>query len=100
MEINGKKLVLKYGLRAMFAWEEMVGKPFEINTLFDTYVFCYACLISNQDNPSLDFEEFIDACDNNPEIINEFNEFMNGEMKRRETISPKKKAGTARRNSQ
>lgn len=100
MEINGKNVVLKYGLRAMFAWEEMVGKPFEINTLMDTYCFFYACIIANQENPSIDFNEFIDYCDQHPELLNEFNEFMSQEMKKREVIAPKKKAGRPRKNSQ
>ena len=37
-----------------------MDKPFEIKTLFDTYTFCYACLVSNPDNPTLDFNDFID----------------------------------------
>lgn len=100
MEINGKNYTLKYGLRAMFAMEEMTGKPFEINTLLDTYCFCYACIISNQDNPSLEFNEFINWCDEHPEVISEFNEFMSQEMKKRETLSLKKKAGRPKKNSQ
>lgn len=100
MIINDKSYTLKYGLRAMFAMEEMTGKPFEINTLLDTYCFCYACIISNQDNPSLEFNEFIDWCDEHQEVINEFNDFMSKEMKKRDTVSPKKKAGRPRKNSQ
>ena len=57
MKILDKDFTPKYGLRAMFAFEEIAGKAFEVNTLIDTYVFCYACLISNKDNPSLDFCE-------------------------------------------
>lgn len=91
MEINGKNYTLKYGLRAMFAMEEMTGKPFEISTLLDTYCFCYSCIISNQDNPSLDFNDFINWCDEHPEVIEEFNEFLEGEMKKRELLGSKKK---------
>ena len=99
MEINGKNYVLKYGLRAMFVMEEMTGKPFEVNTLLDTYCFCYACIIANKDNPHLEFEEFIDYCDGHPNIINEFNDFMNGELKKREVITPKKKVGRPKKNN-
>ena len=100
MEINGKKVVLKYGLRAMFAWEEMVGKPFEINTLMDTYCLFYSCIIANQENPSIDFNEFIDSCDQNPGLIEEFNEYLSQEMKKREVTAPKKKAVRTRKNFQ
>ena len=91
MEINGKNYNLTYGLRPMFVWEEMTGKPFEIKTLLDTYIFCYACLISNKDNPSLDFNEFIDYCDGHPEVIQEFSEFMTDQNKLKNLGEDKKK---------
>lgn len=94
MEINGKNYTLKYGLRSMFAFEQMTGKPFEISSLFDTYVFCYCCIISSQDNPALEFDEFIDACDNNPGIIEEFNKFMDEELKKRKALGGDKKKVT------
>lgn len=91
MEINGKKYDLVYGLRPMFVFEEMTGKPFEIKNLLDTYVFCFSCIISNKNNPELNFDEFIDYCDEHPEVINEFNEFMTYEIKKRDTVGGKKK---------
>ena len=94
MEINGINYILKYSLRSMFAFEEMTGKPFEINTLLDTYCFCYACILANQDNPSLDFNAFIDWCDEHPETIQEFNKFMEGELKKREVLGKGKKKVT------
>lgn len=101
MEINGKTYTLKYGLRAMFAMEEMTGKPFEIKTLLDTYCLCYSCIIANQDNPNLDFNDFIDYADEHPEIINEFNDYLNNEMKKREILSAGKKKVTRKvKNSQ
>ena len=69
---------------------EIAGKPFEISALIDTYVFAYSCVLANKDNPSLEFDEFIDACDADPSIIEEFNKFMEEEMKKRELLSKKK----------
>lgn len=100
MEINGKTYVLKYGLRSMFAFEEMTGKPFEVSTLLDTYCFCYSCIIANQDNPALDFNDFINWCDDHPEVIEEFNKFMADELKRKESLSHKKKVTRKGKNSQ
>ncbi len=94
MEINGLNYVLKYSLRSMFTFEEMTGKPFSISTLLDTYCFCYSCIISNPINPSLDFNSFIDWCDEHPETIKEFNKFMDEEMKKREVLGKNKKKVT------
>lgn len=91
MEINGKNYQLTYGLRPMFVFEEMAGKSFELNTMLDTYIFFYACIISNKDNPSLDFNEFIDYCDNHPEVMVEFSEFMTTEANKRTGTDSKKK---------
>lgn len=89
MEILGKNYEFKYSLRSMFVWEEITGKPFEVKTLLDTYILAYACIIANQDNPSLEFNDFINYCDENPEVIEEFNKFMSDEMKKRELLKKK-----------
>lgn len=91
--INGNSYEFKYSLRSMFVWESIMDKPFEIKTLFDTYTFCYACIVSNPDNPTLDFNDFIDWCEKYPEVMEEFNKFIESQTKVKETVSPKKKAG-------
>ena len=90
MEINGKNYTLKYSLRSMFVFEEIAGKSFSVDTLLDTYIFLYSCIAANQDNPSIDFNTLIDWCDEHPETMVEFNQFMDSEMKRREAMSKKK----------
>ena len=91
--IQDKSYEFKYSLRAMFVFESITDKPFEVKTLFDTYVFCYSCLVSNPDNPTLDFNDFIDWCEKYPEVMEEFNKFIEAQTKVKETVSPKKKAG-------
>ena len=90
MEINGKNYTLKYSLRSMFVFEEIAGKSFSVETLLDTYIFCYSCILANEDNPKLEFNDFIDWCDEHPEIMQEFNQFMADEMKKRELLNKKK----------
>ena len=99
MEILGKNYEFKYSLRACFVFEEITGKVFEVKTLLDTYILAYACIISNPENPSLEFNDFIDACDENSGIIEEFNKFIDSEMKRRNAFN-KKKVKTKEKNCQ
>ena len=89
MEILGKNYEFKYSLRSMFVFEEITGKSFEVNTLLDTYILAYACIISNTENPSLEFNDFINYCDEHPEVIEEFNKFMTDELNRRELLKKK-----------
>lgn len=98
MEIKGKNYNLKYSLRSMFAFEEITGKSFSIDSLLDTYCFCYACIIICPDNPPLTFDEFIDWCDEHPETIGEFNSYIEEEMKKRDLF--KKKVTKGKKNSQ
>lgn len=94
--INDKSYEFKYSLRSMFVFEEIADKPFEVKTLLDTYIFAYSCLVSNQDNPSLEFDEFIDWCDTHTEVIEEFNRFMDEESKKRTNPGKKKVTRKAR----
>lgn len=100
MKILDKEFTPKYGLRSMFVFEEIADKPFEIKTLLDTYIFFYACLVCNPDNPSLEFNDFIDYCEENQDVMNQFNEWMNGEMKKRSAIGKKKVTKRGKKDSQ
>lgn len=97
IEINGKSYEFKYSLRSMFVFEEVADKPFEVKTLLDTYIFLYACIVANPDNPSLEFSELIDYADKYPEIMDEFNKFIDDEMKKRSTLSAGKKKVTRKK---
>lgn len=90
MRILDQDFKLKYGLRAMFMFEQITERPFKIETMLDEYILLYSCLISVKDNPSLDFNEFIDYCDEHPELLTEFNEYMQKEASERELLGKKK----------
>ena len=96
--INEKNYELKYSLRSMFVWESITGRPFEISTLMDTYIFFYCCIIADQNNPELDFDSFINACDENPALMQEFGEFMKNETEKRELFDDKKKVTKKEKN--
>ena len=99
ISINNKSFEFKYSLRSMFVFEEIADKPFEIKTLLDTYIFMYACIVANPDNPSLEFDEMIDYCDKYPEVMGEFNRFMDEENKKRSTLNAGKKKVTRKAKS-
>lgn len=80
--INGKNYNLKYSLRALFIFEQITNKPFEIKTLLDNYIFFYSMILaSNKDNEPLDWDEFIDAMDDNPSLIAEMNGVITKQQK-------------------
>lgn len=91
MEILGKEYQLSFGLRSMFIFESITGEAFNIKTIFDEYVYFYACLMSVSSNPELDFDDFIAYCDEHPELLKEFDEALIAESKRKSSLTNKDK---------
>lgn len=80
--INGKNYNIKYSLRALFIFEQITNKSFEIKTLLDNYIFFYSMILaSNKDKEPLDWDEFIDALDNNPNLMSDMNEVVENQQK-------------------
>lgn len=61
--INNKQYKVKYTIRSLFIFEQITGKPFNISTLFDNYLFFYCLILANNPDNVLEFEEYIDAVD-------------------------------------
>ena len=91
MEILGKEYQLSFGLRSMFIFESITGEAFNIKTIFDEYVYFYACLMSVASNPELDFDDFINYADEHPELLKEFDAALLAESKRKEMLTDKTK---------
>lgn len=76
--IKGKAYNYKYSLRALFIFERITGRPFALNDTMDTFTFFYAMLLAN--NPEfgeqVQFDEFIDECDENATIGNEMGDYL------------------------
>lgn len=75
--INGETYNYKYSLRSLFIFERITGKAFQLNDTLDTFAFFYAMLLANNpDKKVLDFEAFIDACEQNMAIANELSAYV------------------------
>lgn len=75
--INGKEYKVKYTIRALFIWEQIMKRPFKIETMLDTYTLFYSILLANNDNEVLDWNEFLDALDDDPQLFNTLNDKIN-----------------------
>lgn len=99
--LNGKDFTLKYTLRAFFVFENISGYPFQFGKMLDEFVLFYSFLIANnQDSFKLEFDEFIDLCENDLMLFNQFKEFLLDEIKLRSQEAGndvKKKKVTTRR---
>ena len=104
ISLNGKEFILKYTLRAFFVFESISGYPFQFGKMLDEFLLFYSFLIaSNQDSFQLKFDEFIELCENDLTLFEQFKEFILEEIKRRSQLAGndvKKKKVTARKRKQ
>ena len=102
ISFNGKDFSLKYTLRAFFVFESISGYPFQFGKLLDEYLLFYSFLIaSNKDSFNMKFDEFIELCENDLTLFEQFKEFILDEIELRSQLAgndvKKKKVTTQKR---
>lgn len=80
--LNNKVYKVKYTIRALFIFEQITGKSFKLETLLDNYVFYYSIILANNPDNVIDWDEFIDALDNDPKKLEEFGKVLSDEEKK------------------
>lgn len=80
--INGVDYKIKYTIRALFIMEQITGKPFQIKTLLDNYIFFYSMILANNPDNILNWNDFIDALDNDPNLFKQLTEISNSFTKK------------------
>lgn len=86
--INDTEYKIKYTLRALFIFEQITGKSFNLETLLDNYIFFYSILVANNENV-LTWDQFIDALDENPNILTEISKAVEMAQKKDELFTVK-----------
>ena len=59
--INGVDYKIKYTIRALFIMEQITGKPFQVTTLLDNYIFFYSMILANNPDNILNWNDVIEA---------------------------------------
>lgn len=86
IKINGKEYKFKNTLRAMFIFEQITNKSFKIETLLDNYVYLYSILLANNEDNIIQWDEFINALDDDASIYNQLMEILSENRKIEELI--------------
>ena len=95
ISINGKEFTLKYSLRAFFIFENLSGYPFQFGKMIDEFLLFYSFLLANN--------EFIDSCESDLTLFNQFKTLLLDEIKLRSQSAGndvKKKKVTTRKKKQ
>lgn len=79
VNINGKDYKVKYTIRALFIFEQITGKAFKLETMLDSYIFYYSMILANNKDQVLQWDEFLDALDENPKLLQDMEKVMKEE---------------------
>lgn len=82
--INGKEYNLKYSVRSLFIFEQITKKSFKIETLLDNYIFFYSIILANNKDNTLDWDDFIDALDDDPTLFQRMTDIIAKQQKHNE----------------
>ena len=80
--IKDKQYNVKYTIRSLFIFEQITGKPFEIKTLLDNYVFFYSMILANNPDTALLWDDFIDAIDGDAKLVEQLNKIVEDYQKK------------------
>lgn len=90
--INGKTYNFKQNLKAMIMYEKMTDKPFNITTFTDIITLMYCCIIASNEDEYIGFNEFLEALDNQPELLSELSDLIAKEQEKTALLSGNEKA--------
>lgn len=93
IKINDKEYKVKYTIRALFYWEQITGKPFAINTLLDNYLFFYCMILANNPDNVLEWDQFLNAIDNDPTLFTQLNSTVEDSQKKDELFNNEETTG-------
>lgn len=82
LNINRTEYKLKYTIRALFLFEQMTGKAFKIETLLDNYIFFYCILLANNPDTIMDWDEFLNAVDNDATLMEQLTKLLTDYQKK------------------
>lgn len=88
VSINGTEYNVKYTIRALFYFERITGKAFEIKTLQDNYILFYCMILANNPDNILEWEDFLDAVDNDPHLIEQLTAINDDYLKKDNILNP------------
>lgn len=88
ISISGKNYKIKQTIRAIFLFEQIIGRVFEIKNTMDNYIYFYCILLANNKEDCLTFDEFIDALDEDPNILVELNKKLTESQEIEKILNP------------
>ena len=93
IKINRKNYNVRNSLRSMFIFEQICGKPCQLTTLMDNYIYMYSILLANNTSMELSWDDFIDAAEKDPSIITKMSKLIESQSQAENLIKDDEEEG-------
>lgn len=95
--INGKEYRVKHTIRAIFIWEQITGRDFNLQSSLDNMLYLFSSLMASNEEFDLSWDLFIDAVDANPMLAREIQNILNEQMAEVTRLFPAKEENNDRK---
>lgn len=86
IKINGTECKVKYTIRALLLYEKITGQSFQMRDTMEEMVFFYCMVLANNKDIELTFEQFLDAIDEDPNIVLQFTEILTAQAQQKKML--------------
>lgn len=76
INIKGTEIELKNTFRSMIIYENIMDKTFVPSGVTEIIVYFYCVVIASKKDIELQYEEFLDFLDDNPDYLNQFSKWI------------------------
>ncbi len=96
--IKEKTIQLKKTFRSLIAYESAMGKSFKPETFTEYIMYFYCVIIASDLSIELTYDEFINWLDENPNVLDEFSQWILEQNNREAKLTKKKTVKKAEKN--
>lgn len=89
--IKDTEVKVRQTFRSHIIYEQITGNTFSPKNVTDIITFLYSTVMACNPEITIDFNEFLDWLDENPDTLAEFVAFLTDNDKRQQAIAPKAK---------
>lgn len=87
--IKDTEVNIKQTFRSHIIYEQITGNTFSPKNVTDIITFFYSTVMACNPEITIDFNEFLDWLDENPNTLTDFISFLTENDKRQQALSPK-----------
>lgn len=90
ISVKGDTIELKRTFRSLLLFENITDRVFSVTSTTDVLTYFYCCVLASKVDLELEFNEFIEILDEQPNLLQEFQEWIVKTNDIQESVSKKK----------